>query len=172
MTGVEPCLGRIRETRQPGPDVIGEPGDVGGLLPGLEPGPFAGDHGPGRLGNHVRVDPPASCGRTAASTRSTLGDGGVTGTQDPPGGNAWESNPPRRAERRATGFEDQGTHRDPTAPGAMVALSSASMTVTEPTPYRLTELTDCGGCAAKLGADLLAEALSGLVPRPRRRPPT
>jgi selenide,water dikinase len=27
---------------------------------------------------------------------------------------------------------------------------------------RLTELTDCGGCAAKLGADLLAEALRGL----------
>ena len=27
---------------------------------------------------------------------------------------------------------------------------------------RLTELTDCGGCAAKLGADLLASALSGL----------
>jgi selenide,water dikinase len=27
---------------------------------------------------------------------------------------------------------------------------------------RLTELTDCGGCAAKLGADLLAEALVGL----------
>lgn len=29
-------------------------------------------------------------------------------------------------------------------------------------PLRLTELTDCGGCAAKLGADLLAEALTGL----------
>jgi len=29
-------------------------------------------------------------------------------------------------------------------------------------PYRLTELTDCGGCAAKLGADLLADALAGL----------
>jgi selenide,water dikinase len=29
-------------------------------------------------------------------------------------------------------------------------------------PIRLTELTDCGGCAAKLGADLLAEALNGL----------
>jgi len=27
---------------------------------------------------------------------------------------------------------------------------------------RLTDLTDCGGCAAKLGADLLAEALVGL----------
>ena len=30
-------------------------------------------------------------------------------------------------------------------------------------PIRLTELTDCGGCAAKLGADLLADALSGLA---------
>ncbi len=29
-------------------------------------------------------------------------------------------------------------------------------------PFRLTSLTDCGGCAAKLGADLLAEALAGL----------
>jgi selenide, water dikinase len=27
---------------------------------------------------------------------------------------------------------------------------------------RLTTLTDCGGCAAKLGADLLSDALSGL----------
>src|SRR6476661_311972 len=33
-------------------------------------------------------------------------------------------------------------------------------------PFRLTELTDCGGCAAKLGADLLAEALSGLGAEP------
>ena len=32
----------------------------------------------------------------------------------------------------------------------------------DPSRIRLTELTDCGGCAAKLGADLLAEALSGL----------
>ncbi len=29
-------------------------------------------------------------------------------------------------------------------------------------PIRLTEMTECGGCAAKLGADLLAEALAGL----------
>jgi len=28
--------------------------------------------------------------------------------------------------------------------------------------FKLTSLTDCGGCAAKLGADLLADALSGL----------
>ncbi len=28
-------------------------------------------------------------------------------------------------------------------------------------PLRLTELTECGGCAAKLGADLLADALAG-----------
>ncbi len=31
-----------------------------------------------------------------------------------------------------------------------------------PRPLRLTELTDCGGCAAKLGADVLAETLAGL----------
>jgi selenide,water dikinase len=36
------------------------------------------------------------------------------------------------------------------------------MSALEPRPFRLTELTDCGGCAAKLGADLLAEALAGL----------
>src|SRR5439155_1992885 len=36
------------------------------------------------------------------------------------------------------------------------------MTALQPAPFRLTELTDCGGCAAKLGADLLAEALAGL----------
>jgi selenide,water dikinase len=29
--------------------------------------------------------------------------------------------------------------------------------------FRLTDLTDCGGCAAKLGADLLAEALAGIA---------
>jgi selenide,water dikinase len=33
-------------------------------------------------------------------------------------------------------------------------------------PIRLTELTDCGGCAAKLGADLLAGALAGLGAEP------
>ena len=32
----------------------------------------------------------------------------------------------------------------------------------DPPPIRLAEMTDCGGCAAKLGADLLAEALAGL----------
>src|SRR5437762_14386265 len=36
-------------------------------------------------------------------------------------------------------------------------------------PIRLTELTDCGGCAAKLGADLLADALAGLGAQPAPR---
>jgi selenide,water dikinase len=36
------------------------------------------------------------------------------------------------------------------------------MAALKPAPFRLTELTDCGGCAAKLGADLLADALAGL----------
>ncbi|HKG55703.1 MAG TPA: selenide, water dikinase SelD [Candidatus Limnocylindrales bacterium] len=37
------------------------------------------------------------------------------------------------------------------------------MTTLDDAPaIRLTDLTDCGGCAAKLGADLLADALSGL----------
>jgi len=36
------------------------------------------------------------------------------------------------------------------------------MTALAPRPFRLTKLTDCGGCAAKMGADLLAEALAGL----------
>jgi len=35
-----------------------------------------------------------------------------------------------------------------------------------PPQVRLTELTDCGGCAAKLGADLLADALRGLGAQP------
>jgi len=38
-------------------------------------------------------------------------------------------------------------------------------------PWRLTELTDCGGCAAKLGADLLADALSGLGAEAGAAPP-
>ena len=35
-----------------------------------------------------------------------------------------------------------------------------------PSPIKLTDLTDCGGCAAKLGADLLADALAGLGAEP------
>lgn len=42
------------------------------------------------------------------------------------------------------------------------AYDPAMPTLETLAPIRLTELTDCGGCAAKLGADLLAGALSGL----------
>ena len=48
---------------------------------------------------------------------------------------------------------------------AAMTVTEPSVTepsVAEPMPFRLTELTDCGGCAAKLGADLLADALAGL----------
>ena len=40
------------------------------------------------------------------------------------------------------------------------------MIASTPSPIKLTELTDCGGCAAKLGADLLADALAGLGAEP------
>jgi selenide,water dikinase len=39
---------------------------------------------------------------------------------------------------------------------------AAMSTIELPASVPLTELTDCGGCAAKLGADLLADALGGL----------
>ncbi|MBA2701603.1 MAG: selenide, water dikinase SelD [Chloroflexi bacterium] len=39
-----------------------------------------------------------------------------------------------------------------------------------PNPLRLTDLTDSGGCAAKLGADLLSDALRGLTQPANRTP--
>jgi selenide,water dikinase len=50
----------------------------------------------------------------------------------------------------------------PTAVGAVRTYHRRVTTLDAPPPVRLTTLTDCGGCAAKLGADLLADALSGL----------
>ncbi len=41
-------------------------------------------------------------------------------------------------------------------------MPSPSRGLADAPTLRLTELTDCGGCAAKLGADLLADALAGL----------
>ncbi|MEX1170621.1 MAG: selenide, water dikinase SelD [Chloroflexota bacterium] len=45
------------------------------------------------------------------------------------------------------------------------------MAAVESQPLRLTQLTDCGGCAAKLGADLLADALAGLGAKAAFDPP-
>ena len=39
---------------------------------------------------------------------------------------------------------------------------ATSPSLASPTPLPLTALTTCGGCAAKLGADLLGQALAGL----------
>ena len=50
----------------------------------------------------------------------------------------------------------------PTAPAWLRTYHRRVTTLDAPPPLRLTTLTDCGGCAAKLGADLLADALSGL----------
>ncbi len=47
-------------------------------------------------------------------------------------------------------------------PTDVAAYDRSVTTIESVPPIRLTELTDCGGCAAKLGADLLAEALAGL----------
>src|SRR5436190_19195500 len=56
--------------------------------------------------------------------------------------------------------------RDPEPP--LDVTDDRRRTLTLP-PVRLTELTDCGGCAAKLGADLLADALAGLGAQPAPR---
>jgi selenide, water dikinase len=52
-----------------------------------------------------------------------------------------------------------GLWRRGAATTRIIGIVSALKT---PSPVPLTELTTCGGCAAKLGADLLAQALSGL----------
>jgi selenide,water dikinase len=63
------------------------------------------------------------------------------------------------------------SRHDPGAPAASALGPDAATrhnpdAVTRPGAFALTDLTDCGGCAAKLGADLLAEALSGLGAEP------
>jgi selenide,water dikinase len=65
-------------------------------------------------------------------------------------------------------------HTDDAAHGACPRSSTYDLAVsTDARPavspaIRLTDLTDCGGCAAKLGADLLADALRGLGAGPIR----
>ena len=90
---------------------------------------LAVDHVPGGIAQHSWLGPTRRAGRgQPPARRSTLGGRGRPIWRAWPsillGGSAWESNPPRDAERRATGFEDQGSHRAPTAPSSMVATSS------------------------------------------------
>ncbi len=47
-----------------------------------------------------------------------------------------------------------------------MATLDASPVAPPATPVSLTDLTDCGGCAAKLGADVLADVLAGLGATP------
>jgi selenide, water dikinase len=61
---------------------------------------------------------------------------------------------PTAADRSRVPADHAGNDAAPTYP--------ASVIHDEVRPIRLTELTECGGCASKLGADALAEALAGL----------
>ena len=118
-------LRRVREALEPRTDGSGEIVEGRRRLAGRQARSLVRDHVPRDRRDGVRREPHrrAAGGRPRAAVRRS-GDAGDRSTLALRGGNAWESNPPRRAERRATGFEDQGTHRDPTAPIAMVALSS------------------------------------------------
>jgi selenide,water dikinase len=51
---------------------------------------------------------------------------------------------------------------DPTASVTLSCSYAPDVVDLQVPPIRLTELTECGGCAAKLGADALSEALAGL----------
>src|SRR3954447_19641942 len=62
--------------------------------------------------------------------------------------------PPGPVRSRRDGSAGRAAQRPPAYHRAVTDLQMP--------PFRLTELTDCGGGAAKLGADLLAEALTGL----------
>ncbi len=124
---------------------------------------------------------PPSRSRTRARTRSTLGGRGRSAGFDDIGS----------PSRRVAGARGSRTHRatpsaappvlktggptgTPPLPWSMVARGRQRprarlrtyhrrvTTLDAPPPLRLTTLTDCGGCAAKLGADLLADALRGL----------
>ena len=83
--------------------------------------PLIVDDGPGRRRQHVRIDGPVE---VAPDDRQHGLDAGWPGSRlgrhRPPvparGGSAWESNPPRRAERSVTGFEDRGRHRPTRTP--------------------------------------------------------
>ena len=61
------------------------------------------------------------------------------------GGSAWESNPPRRASRRATGFEDQEAHRGPTAPVVHAMKSAAGCRRVSGSVLAMERMTEAAG---------------------------
>ena len=116
-------LRRVRETLEPRTDGLrrDRPGLSGSPRPSVSIAPPP--RRPARpLATASGDEPSASPGGRPQGAVRRSGYAAVIGRhRASAAADAWESNPPRRAERRATGFEDQGTHRDPTAPIAMVA---------------------------------------------------
>ena len=117
-----PASGRRRQSSRARTAGASASSPLGSRLPRSQPRPLVVDHVARDRRDRLRVGAGA---RAAAERREqpldARGSRAIGRHRVLRGGNAWESNPPRRAERRATGFEDQGTHRDPTAPIAMVA---------------------------------------------------
>ena len=128
---------------------------------------------PAPAGRRVGRGPPRgrarrSGGGGGTSTRTRHLSGSVAGAR---GSRTHHATPSAASPVLKTG-EPTGT---PPLPSAMVARPDAAyhrrVTTTDaPEHVPLTSLTDCGGCAAKLGADLLADALGGLGAAGRCRP--
>ena len=98
---------------------FGEDIEVARLAAPCEIGSLIGNHITDDRGERIGVGTvDAGAQRVSGRLRCSGGAGGwpVWTTSVLRGGNAWESNPPRHAERGVTGFEDRGTHRDPSAP--------------------------------------------------------
>jgi selenide,water dikinase len=95
--------------------------------------------------------------------------GGAGGTRCAAGGTRYFAGPRGRwgSTRCAAGARGRGCRGPARADRTRCGSYDPDVaTRPDPPPIRLTELTECGGCAAKLGADLLADALAGLGAEP------